>query len=282
MIQLASIAPLRRLLGEWRSKDEKIVLVPTMGNLHEGHLELVRQAIHLGDRVIVSIFVNPMQFGEGEDLDTYPRTLGEDAKLLADAGVDLLFAPSEDEIYPNSAAGLTRVHVPEISSILCGISRPAHFAGVTTVVCKLFNMVQPDLAVFGEKDFQQLKVIRRMTEDLNIPVAIIGIATFRENDGLAMSSRNRYLTESQRIIAPNLYRVLGETRDRLGQGERDFSLLEKQAFAELEALGFVTEYFEIRRADDLDRATDQDQDLVILAAARLGRTRLIDNISFLR
>jgi pantoate--beta-alanine ligase len=282
MIRVETIAALRRNLNDWRQRDERIALVPTMGNLHAGHLQLVRRAREVGDRVVVSIFVNPTQFGEGEDFGAYPRTLGEDAQALKGAGADLLFSPSVSEVYRRPREQLTLIRVPGISEILCGASRPGHFDGVATVVCKLFNMVQPDLALFGEKDFQQLLVIRRVTEDLDLPVEIIGVPTVREKDGLAMSSRNAYLTAEERKIAPNLQRILREIVERVRGGESNLAGLKSIARAELTELGFRPDYLEIRRAADLAPPTPEDRRLVVLTAAHLGGARLIDNLPFRR
>jgi pantoate--beta-alanine ligase len=282
MITLNQVSEVRRQVAEWRSQGERVAFVPTMGNLHEGHLDLVRKAASQADRVVVSIFVNPMQFGEGEDFDSYPRTLTTDAEKLIAVRADLLFTPSVEEVYGKSEYPQTRVEVPGISNLFCGVSRPGHFVGVATVVCKLFNMVQPDLALFGEKDYQQLMVIRRMTEDLSIPVEIHGLPTVREVDGLARSSRNCYLTESERTKAPALYRVLQETAAKAGAGETDFVLLEARARDKLEAAGLQPDYFRIVRASDLGEPSGYDRELVILAAAYLGKARLIDNIRFSR
>ncbi len=282
MITLNQVSEVRRQVAEWRSQGERVAFVPTMGNLHEGHLDLVRKAASQADRVVVSIFVNPMQFGEGEDFDSYPRTLTTDAEKLIAVRADLLFTPSVEEVYGKSEYPQTRVEVPGISNLFCGASRPGHFVGVATVVCKLFNMVQPDLALFGEKDYQQLMVIRRMTEDLSIPVEIHGLPTVREVDGLARSSRNCYLTESERTKAPALYRVLQETAAKAGAGETDFALLEARARDKLEAAGLQPDYFRIVRASDLGEPSGYDRELVILAAAYLGKARLIDNIRFSR
>jgi pantoate--beta-alanine ligase len=228
--------------------------------------------------VVVSSFVNPMQFGEGEDFDAYPRTLEEDKAKLTEVGVDLLFAPPVSTLYPSGSAQQTRVEVPGISGVLCGASRPGHFVGVATVVCKLFNMVQPDLAVFGEKDYQQLMVIRRMVADLAIPIEIVGMPTVREADGLAMSSRNGYLSTAQRATASLLYRTLQTTAEAIRAGNRDYNRLEAQAQAALQDAGFRPDYYAIRRAEDLAMPVGSEGDLVILAAAYLGNTRLIDNI----
>lgn len=277
MITLQTIDALRRQVSQWRREGHRIALVPTMGNLHTGHLKLVERARQLADRVVVSIFVNPLQFGQGEDFDSYPRTLDEDSRRLEQYHTDLLFAPAVTEVYRWPQAEQTVVEVPGLSSILCGQSRPGHFAGVATVVCKLFNMAQPDVAVFGEKDFQQLMVIRRMTEDLQIPVEIEGMETVREADGLAMSSRNGYLTPEQRTKAPAVYRVLTETAEKLQAGERDFKSLEKLACESLESAGLRPDYFQIRQARDLQSPDGGEKELVVLVAAYLGGARLIDN-----
>ncbi len=269
---------LRATLAAWRKGGERIAFVPTMGNLHAGHLDLIVEARHRADRVVASIFVNPMQFGEGEDFDAYPRTLEADTAKLTEAGVDLLFAPTVSAIYPSGARQQTRVEVPGLSDLLCGASRPGHFIGVATIVCKLFNMVQPDLAVFGEKDYQQLMVIRRMVADLAMPIRIIGKSTVREPDGLAMSSRNGYLSAEQRGVAPLLYGTLQSTAEALKTGNRDFSDLESAAQRILREAGFRPDYFVIRRAGDLAAPEQAEDSLVILAAAYLGTTRLIDNL----
>ena len=279
MITVHTISALRDQVRQWKKDGLRVALVPTMGNLHDGHLHLVEQAREHADKVVVSIFVNPMQFGEGEDFDSYPRTLEDDSAKLTGVGTDLLFAPSVVEVYPKPQSEQTRIEVPLISDILCGASRPGHFVGVATVVCKLFNMALPDVAVFGEKDFQQLMVIRRMVEDLCIPVEIIGVATVREQDGLARSSRNGYLTPQERKLAPALYRILQETASKISGGKRDYSLLEADANQALLEAGFKPDYFKIRRAEDLTEAATTDNRLVILAAAYLGKARLIDNLT---
>jgi pantoate--beta-alanine ligase len=282
MITLEGIDALRRQIQRWRKADDSIALVPTMGNLHPGHLKLVEVATELADRVVVSIFVNPMQFGEGEDFAAYPRTMEEDASSLISLGTDLLFAPAVSDVYPASTGSQTRVEVPEISDIFCGTSRPGHFVGVATVVCKLFNMVQPDIAVFGEKDFQQLMVIRRMTEDLSFPIRIHGVPTVREEDGLARSSRNAYLTTAERARAPAIYRLLQQTADKIRAGDTNYQRLEKQAQKSLKAEGCRPDYFRVVRARDLAEPSRDDTELVILAAAYLGKARLIDNITLTR
>ncbi len=282
MKTVQTIAALREQVVVWRDAGERIALVPTMGNLHAGHLELVEQARRLAQRTVVSIFVNPLQFGAGEDFERYPRTLEADAAQLERVYADLLFAPSVVEVYPRAQKQQTYVTVPGVSDILCGASRPGHFTGVATVVCKLFNMVQPDLAVFGEKDFQQLLVIRRMVDDLCLPVEIIGVPTVREPDGLARSSRNGYLTPQERAKAPLLYRLLCQTAEVIVGGDVDYAVLAETALEQLSSAGFKPDYFTVRRASDLSEATVIDQDLVILVAARLGQTRLIDNLRLTR
>lgn len=277
MITVSDVGELRTRVESWR-RGGNVAFVPTMGNLHAGHLSLVQAARIKADRVVVSIFVNPLQFGAGEDFDSYPRTLESDAEMLEPEGTDLLFAPTVQTMYPKPQDEQTRVEVPGISGQLCGATRPGHFAGVATVVCKLFNMVQPDLAFFGKKDFQQLMVIRRMVEDLAMPVRIVGVETMREPDGLAMSSRNGYLTASERQVAPGLYRTLTDLRGALVAGERDYAALEQQAGERFEERGLRPDYVVIRRADDLGVPGDRDTELVILAAAYLGKARLIDNL----
>ena len=273
-----TVRELREQVGKWHRDGLTVGYVPTMGNLHDGHLALVEEAFRHADRVVVSIFVNPMQFGEGEDFDNYPRTREEDAKALEAHGASLLFAPGVDEMYPRPQSEQTRVEVPGLSDILCGASRPGHFTGVATVVCKLFNMVLPDVAVFGEKDYQQLLVIRHMVRDLAMPVGIVSYPTVRERDGLAMSSRNSYLNANQRNIAPKLHAILEKTKIALLQGDRDFASLEAQASEALATAGFEVDYFTIREAEALSDPRPESTELVILAAARLGQPRLIDNL----
>jgi pantoate--beta-alanine ligase len=276
---ISEITALRAQVAGWRLNGEKITLVPTMGNLHDGHLKLVAEARLRGDRCVVTIFVNPLQFGEREDFDSYPRTLDDDAEKLRQAGVDLLFAPSVEVVYPAGQAVQSQIEVPLISDILCGASRPGHFVGVATVVAKLFNFVQPDIALFGEKDFQQLMVIRQMTQDLCFPIEIVGVATDRETDGLARSSRNGYLTEDERQLAPALYAVLNAVAEKLRAGEDDLVDVESSAINTLKEIGFELDYFTIRRTADLERPQQDDVELIILAAAYLGCTRLIDNLT---
>ena len=258
----------------------RVAFVPTMGNLHDGHLTLMREARKHAQTVICSIFVNPMQFGANEDLDKYPRTLDADIAALESAGVDLLYFPSIDTMYPKPLSDQTKVEVPVISDLYCGASRPGHFVGVATVVAKLFNMVQPDVALFGTKDFQQLAVIRRMVADLAMPIEIIGVPTVRNADGLAMSSRNQYLTSEQRAIAPKIYAELKQLAETLSQ---DLSQLEQQSAdsqRRLAEAGFEPDYLHVLDAETLLPLTDQSQHGVILIAAKLGAARLIDNIEF--
>lgn len=276
---IAAPAALREQLDAWRREGLRIGFVPTMGNLHAGHLDLVRAAAGRTDRVVLSIFVNPLQFGPGEDFAAYPRTLDEDLSQLAPESCQLVFVPSEATMYPRGREGATRVEVPGLSDILCGATRPGHFAGVASVVARLFNLVQPQLAVFGEKDRQQLAVIRRMSEDLAFPVEIVGVATRREPDGLAMSSRNRYLSERERSVAPALYRGLRAAAEALAGGRRDFVAIQQAGMENVRLAGMEPEYFEIRRRDGLEPAEPGDTALVLLAAARLGRARLIDNLA---
>ncbi|MFA5678732.1 MAG: pantoate--beta-alanine ligase [Pseudomonas sp.] len=273
-----SIAQLRAALTRARQENKRIGLVPTMGNLHEGHIALVEMALQRTDYVVVSIFVNPLQFGPNEDLDSYPRTLAEDQRKLLDAGAHLVFAPSVSDMYPEGMDGHTQVSVPVVSEGLCGASRPGHFDGVSTVVSKLLNMVQPDIAVFGEKDFQQLAVIRKMAHDLCLPVQIMGAPIVRATDGLALSSRNGYLDEAQRRTAPQLYRTLQHIEQQLQTGRQDFSAVIEEARLTLTEAGFIPDYLDLRDASTLQPATPETREIVILAAAFLGKTRLIDNL----
>lgn len=278
MLIIDDLPALRRQSASWRHRRRPLVLVPTMGNLHAGHLTLVREAKSTPSaRTLVSIFVNPMQFGPNEDFEAYPRTLERDCELLAAEGADLVFAPPLQAVYPHGIWGRTRVEVPGLSDILCGASRPGHFTGVATIVCKLFNMTQPDIAIFGAKDYQQLLVIRRMVADLCLPVEIRGAATVREADGLAMSSRNSYLSPAERAQAPLLYATLCRAGERLRAGSA-VAAVEPMGAQELTAGGLKPDYFSVRRASDLQPATAADRDLIVLAAARLGRARLIDNL----
>ena len=275
---IENIQALRELRRKWQLKGDVIAFVPTMGNLHQGHLKLVKKAKANADIVVVSIFVNPLQFGPDEDLDAYPRTLAADSQALSDLGVDVLFTPSVKDIYPRGLEQQTFVEVPGISYMICGASRPGHFRGVATIVSKLFNMVQPNKAYFGEKDFQQLQVIKAMVTDLSMNLEVHGVTTERENDGLAMSSRNGYLTAEQRQLAPLLYRCISELAENIVAGRRDFRRLISDAKSELAKQGFKPDYIEIRAAESLLQPSHEDDNLVILAAAFLGKTRLIDNI----
>ena len=266
-------------IRQWRRSHDSVAFVPTMGNLHAGHLALVAQAKQAERHTVVSIFVNRLQFGQGEDFGRYPRTLEADAEKLRAAGVDALFVPDEAELYPRVAQQY-QVEPPNLQNELCGAFRPGHFRGVATVVCKLFNIVQPDTACFGKKDYQQLVVIQGMVDDLNIPVRIIPVDTGRAADGLALSSRNQYLKPEERAEAPQLYRSLQAVADTVRGGSRDYAALEEQARRGLASRGWQVDYIEIRAAGSLNTARVGDKQLVVLGAARLGGTRLIDNIEF--
>lgn len=272
------IEELRELRRHWKQDNEVIAFVPTMGNLHDGHLKLVSQAAKNASKIVVSIFVNPLQFGPDEDLDAYPKTLEADRNALQKLGVDVLFMPKVEDIYSRGLEQQTFVEVPGFSYMICGASRPGHFRGVATIVCKLFNMVQPNQAYFGEKDFQQLQVIKAMVTDLSMNLTIHGVPTVRENDGLAMSSRNGYLTQEQRALAPQLYKEILKLGDAIVSGRRDFSVLIARCKANLAESGLNPDYIELRSAETLMQVGHEDKKLVILAAAFLGKTRLIDNI----
>lgn len=278
MIIVSSSESLRETLGDWRYSDEHIALVPTMGNLHNGHLSLVPLAREHAERVVVSIFVNPKQFTKGEDFEQYPRTLERDKRLLKKVKADLLFVPDVDTMYPFGLDNATSVTVPVMTSDFCGAYRPGHFDGVTSVVSRLFSIVQPDVAIFGQKDFQQQLVIRRMVEDLQLPLQIVLAPTIREGDGLALSSRNQYLSEKQRSVASTLYSLLAGIGKDLQAGKRNFEELEKHAMDALSSAGFDPEYIGIRRAENLETPDRDTDEIVVLAAARLGNARLIDNI----
>lgn len=280
MDQVTKKEALRSTIRDWHQQDQSVALVPTMGNLHTGHLQLVRQARQLADKVVVSIFVNPTQFVAGEDFETYPRTIEEDLENLKAINPDLIFIPDVDEVYPAGSGLETQVVVSELDSIFCGAFRPGHFTGVATVVSKLLNMVQPDIALFGNKDYQQLLVIKKLVTDLCIPVEIIGVKTVREASGLALSSRNRYLTQEEKEIAVELYQTLSKISDAINGGYDDFHQLEADAIDYLEDKGFKTEYLSIRDAENLGEPTEGS--LVVLAAAWLGKARLIDNIQIKR
>jgi pantoate--beta-alanine ligase len=279
MQTVRSISELRDRVGGWRRAGQRIAFVPTMGNLHDGHLALVRHARGGADRVVVSVFVNPMQFGPQEDLASYPVTLEADRAALEAADADLLFLPAVTDIYPGGLADTTRVVVPGLNAILEGAHRPTHFDGVSTVVTRLFNLVQPDSAVFGEKDYQQLLLIRRMAADLCLPVRIDSQPTVREPDGLAMSSRNAYLEPVERGIAPQLYQTLLDVQAVVMAGERDFAGIEQAAMAQLREAGFRPDYVSIRRQADLAVPGPGERALIVLAAAAIGRARLIDNVA---
>ena len=275
---VSEILKLREQRRKWQLEGKVIAFVPTMGNLHHGHLRLVQEAKQKADIVVVSIFVNPLQFGPDEDLDAYPRTMDHDKAALESLGVDLLFTPKSEDIYPRGLEQQTFVEVPGISYMICGASRPGHFRGVATIVCKLFNMVQPNMAFFGEKDFQQLQVIRAMVTDLSMNLQIFGVPTVREPDGLAMSSRNNYLSTEERELAPTLYAQMSHMADQIELGRRDYSRLIREYKEKLKDAGFKVDYIEVRAAETLLQPGHEDMNLVLLAAAFLGKTRLIDNL----
>lgn len=277
MQQISKIKSLREQLADVRRSEKTIALVPTMGNLHEGHLSLVKQVQERADYVVVTIFVNPTQFVEGEDFDSYPRTLEADLKQLESINVDLVFIPDSNEIYPEESDMTAEVTVPELDSIYCGQFRPGHFKGVATVVTKLFNIVQPDLAIFGKKDYQQLLVIRSLVKSLHLPIEIIGSATMREKDGLAMSSRNQYLSENERKQAPLLYKILSEMALNIKNDAKNHEKLEIEAISSLKQAGFRPEYLKICDSETLK--SPKGRKLVIIAAAWLGKARLIDNVA---
>ena len=277
-----SIASLRELITQWKRSGQTVGFVPTMGNLHDGHLKLVKRAKAHNDKVIVSIFVNPMQFGANEDLDAYPRTIEEDkAKLIAD-GADAVFLPSVSDMYPAGLDVQTYVEVPGISDVLCGASRPGHFRGVATVVSKLFNMVQPDDAFFGEKDYQQLQVIRTMVRDLSMAVTVHGVPTEREESGLAMSSRNGYLTAEEKATASLIYKAMQQMKTAIDEGNTDFVAIENAAVSELEQHGFKNDYVKVVNAQTFMPAMSDDAHIVIVVALFMGKTRLIDNLQIHR
>jgi pantoate--beta-alanine ligase len=278
MQTVETISNLRHTVQGWRTQGLSVALVPTLGNLHAGHLRIVEEAKKQADRVIVSSFVNPTQFGPGEDFAAYPRTPEADAEQLRAIGADLLFRPNTAELYPRDPAAMAFVEVPVLSEDLCGEFRPGHFRGVATVVCKLFNQVQPDVALFGEKDYQQLAIIRRLVADLDIPVRIQAVPTVREPNGLALSSRNAYLTEAEKAHAGLLFGSLSVAAEALHQGDRDYARIERERALSLEGFGFKVDYFAIRRQGDLGRPGPLDRSLVVLVAARLGKARLIDSL----
>jgi pantoate--beta-alanine ligase len=275
---VSDIQTLREIRRKWQSQKQSIAFVPTMGNLHDGHLRLVKEAKKHASIVVVSIFVNPLQFGPDEDLDAYPRTIEQDKASLGELGVDILFMPKATDIYSRGLEQQTFVEVPGLSYMICGASRPGHFRGVATIVCKLFNMVQPNMAFFGEKDFQQLQVIKAMVTDLSMNLTIHGVATERESDGLAMSSRNNYLNKEQREIAPGLYRLISDMAIEIEGGRRDFSIMLRENRERLASIGFKPDYIDIRSASSLLQPSHEDKELVVLGAGFLGKTRIIDNI----
>lgn len=279
MQSVDNIVALRTRVRTWRAQNDVIGFVPTMGNLHEGHLSLIEKAREFADRIVVSIFVNPLQFNDEQDLKRYPRTLSEDINLLSELECDLVFTPDETVMYPQGMSMQTSIHVPGMDDRLCGLGRPGHFDGVATVVTKLFNMVQADIAVFGEKDYQQLLLIKKLVHDLNIPIDIIGAPTRREESGLAMSSRNHLLTQTQRAQAALLYQQLLEVKNALENGETNLDALLTGAQTRLQEAGFEPEYLQVCRDKDLEPASlEQDKGLRILIAAKLGKVRLIDNV----
>ncbi|RZF77786.1 pantoate--beta-alanine ligase [Pseudoalteromonas sp. CO325X] len=275
----SEIRSLRSQIKSWRQAGLSIAFVPTMGNLHEGHYSLVDKAKTLADKVVVSIFVNPMQFGANEDLDAYPRTLKADQQGLSERGADYLFTPTVQTIYPNGLESQSYVDVPGVSLGYCGGARPGHFRGVATVVTKLFNLVQPDFACFGEKDFQQLQVIKTMVRDLSMPIEVIGVPTQRDVNGLALSSRNNYLNEAQKQQASTLFTTLQWAKEQIQAGNNDFADLEHQAIARIEQQGLRIDYFNVAERNRLTAATTKDSELVLLVAAYLDKVRLIDNLT---
>jgi pantoate--beta-alanine ligase len=281
MLTTAKIDEIRTRVREWRQKGETVAFVPTMGNLHQGHVSLILEAARRADHVVASIFVNPLQFGKNEDLDAYPRTLGADQQKLTEAGCELLFTPTPELIYPKGLDAQTFVEVPGISDELCGASRPGHFRGVATIVCKLFNIVQPDIALFGRKDYQQLLVIKTMVTDLSLPIEVIGVETVREDSGLALSSRNGYLTEAEKALAPKLKASMDKLAEAIVLGQ-DIDQAISNAKEFLRAAGLEPDYLEVREASSLKPVSSDDKSLVILAAAYLGKARLIDNMTLSR
>lgn len=277
-----ALQPLREHVKQWKMAGKRVALVPTMGNLHDGHISLVEEAHKHADIVVATIFVNPMQFNDPKDLENYPRTEEEDQRKLAAAGTHALFLPSVSTIYPHGIAAQTVVEVPDISDLYCGNSRPGHFRGVTTIVCKLFNLVTPDVALFGEKDFQQLFVIRRMTAELCMNIEIIGVPTKRETSGLAMSSRNNYLSDTEKQTASALFETLTWLKDKVQSGDVTFNELENTAHQKIQDAGFKPDYFHILDANSLQPASATTTNFVILGAAFLGMARLIDNLYFSR
>lgn len=276
-----TVSTLRELVSSWRLSHNTVALVPTMGNLHEGHLSLMRRAKDCADKVVCSIFVNPTQFGPMEDFTAYPRTLVEDEAMLADQGlVDLVFAPENKDIYPYGVDNTVKLGMPDLSMELCGANRVGHFSGVASVVLRLLNIVSPDVLMLGEKDYQQLILLKRMIRDLHLPIQVSSGAIYRESDGLAMSTRNQYLSPNERKIAPRLHEELEKVGKALQAGHQDYQVLEKEATSALEAVGFKSEYVEVRRNIDLGKpdGMKSSEGLIVVAAAWLGHARLIDNI----
>lgn len=282
MLTTGLVAEVRSRVREWRGAGLRVSFVPTMGNLHAGHMSLLAAARSRAERVIASVFVNPLQFGPNDDYERYPRTPLEDARLLREAHCDLLFAPPVEQLYPEGGDQATRVQVRGLSELLDGQYRPGHFDGVATVVAKLFHIVAPDVAVFGEKDYQQLLIVRRMTSDLAMPIEIIGAPTVRAADGLAVSSRNRYLSAEERERVPAIYQALRRAVRAIEAGETDFEAIEQSGAQALSRPGMQVEYFAVRSAVDLSSPTSLMSELVVLAAVRIGRSRLIDNLRVYR
>ena len=278
MDQANSISELRQYVQHWKDHKQSIAFIPTMGNLHQGHMSLIEKGQSLCDRSICSIFVNPMQFGPNDDFNHYPRTLDQDIALLESVGCDLVYMPTASELYPQGLENISQIIVTDLTETYEGAHRPGHFTGVATIVAKLFNIVKPDVSVFGKKDYQQYCVIKKMTQDLNLDVDIIGQETSREPSGLATSSRNQYLNEEQKSQAGLIYATLQDASDNILKGEKNFALVEKQAIDRLNQAGFDTDYFNVCNADTLQPATTEDRKLVILVTTRLGDTRLLDNI----
>lgn len=269
---------MRAAVYEWRGAGDSIAFVPTMGNLHKGHISLARLAAENAERVIVSVFVNPTQFGPSEDYEKYPRTLEVDARKLSRAKVDVLFAPTVDEMYPHELTNSTQIIVPELSDMFCGEYRPGHFVGVTSVVSRLLNICMPDIAIFGEKDYQQFIILQRMVDDLQMPVRLLAGPTERDANGLALSSRNSFLDEKQQATAAVIQQSLLAVATRLRDGQRDYAELEQEAMQQIEAAGLEPEFVAIRGAGDLAEPAEGNMRLVVLAAARYGDVRLIDNL----
>lgn len=278
LIETAVKEELREHLKDWRRSGDHIALVPTMGNLHDGHVKLIKLAREHAERVVVSVFVNPTQFDSDEEYENYPRTIKRDKRRLQRARVDALFAPEVDAIYPFGVDTAASVTVPVLTAEFCGELKPNHFDGVTSVAARLMSLVQPDVAVFGQKDYQELLIVRRLVEDMGMPLKVVSAPTEREEDGLAMSSRNQFLSEQERKIAPELFRTLADTAAAIEAGDDDYAALEARALARLEDAGFAPDYVNIRRAEDLEAPSEEVDDLIVLASAKLGKARLIDNV----